>query len=104
MTLTDSDLSDLLAAVQAGEMTEKIRTSLAWVLQALIEAELTATIGGRPHERSDARLAQRNGHRPKLIATAAGISSWPSRSCGRGRFSRRCWSGAAGSTGPCSRW
>ena len=45
MTLTDSDLSDLLAAVQAGEMTEKIRTSLAWVLQALIEAELTATIG-----------------------------------------------------------
>ena len=29
MTLTESDLSELLAAVQAGEMTEKIRTSLA---------------------------------------------------------------------------
>lgn len=72
MTLTDSDLSDLLAAVQAGELTEKIRTSLAWVLQQLIEAELTATIGAAPGERAESRLAQRNGHRPKLITTAAG--------------------------------
>jgi transposase-like protein len=73
VTLTDHDLSELLAAVQAGEMTEKIRTSLAWVLQQLIEAELTATIGARPHERSDTRVtAQRNGHRPKLVTTAAG--------------------------------
>jgi hypothetical protein len=52
-TLAESDLSELLAAVQAGEMTEKIRTSLAWVLQQLIEAELTATIGAGPDERSD---------------------------------------------------
>jgi transposase-like protein len=72
VTLTESDLSDLLAAVQAGEMTEKIRTSLAWVLQQLIEAELTATIGAGPHERTDTRTNLRNGHRPKLITTAAG--------------------------------
>ena len=72
MTYTDSDLSDLLAAVQAGDMTEKIRTSLAWVLQQLIEAELTATIGAAPHERTGGRSAQRNGHRPKLITTVAG--------------------------------
>jgi putative transposase len=72
VTLTESDLSDLLAAVQAGELTEKIRTSLAWVLQQLIEAELTATIGAGRHERTDSRVAQRNGHRPKLVSTAAG--------------------------------
>ena len=72
MTLTESDLSELLAAVQAGEMTETIRTSIAWLLQQLIEAELTATIGARPHERTESRLTQRNGHRPKLITTAAG--------------------------------
>lgn len=72
MTFTDSDLSELLAAVNAGELTEKIRTSLAWVLQQLIEAELTATIGAAPHERTESRTAQRNGHRPKLITTAAG--------------------------------
>ena len=72
MTLTDHDLSELLAAVQAGEMTETVRLSLSWVLQQLIEAELTATIGAAPGQRSESRLAQRNGHRPKLLATAAG--------------------------------
>ena len=72
MTLTESDLSELLAAVQAGELTEKIRTSLAWVLQQLIEAELTSSIGAAPHERTETRTALRNGHRPKLITTAAG--------------------------------
>ncbi len=72
MAFIDSDLSELLEAVKAGELTEKIRTSLAWVLQQLIEAELTATIGAAPHERSETRSAQRNGHRPKLITTTAG--------------------------------
>lgn len=72
MTLTDHDLSELLAAVQAGEMTDTVRLSLAWVLQQLIEAELTATIGAAPGQRSDSRTAQRNGHRPKLLTTAAG--------------------------------
>ena len=72
MTFTDSDLSELLAAVQAGELTEKIRTSLTWVLQQLIEAELSATIGASPHERSESRTALRNGHRPKLVTTQAG--------------------------------
>jgi putative transposase len=72
VTLTESDLSELLAAVQAGAMTDTIRTSLAWVLQQLIEAELTSTISASPHERTGARTAQRNGHRPKLITTAAG--------------------------------
>ncbi len=72
MTLTDHDLSELLAALRAGEMTDRIRTSLEWVLQALIEAEATAVIGAAPHERTETRTAHRNGHRPKLVSTAAG--------------------------------
>jgi len=72
VTITDSDLSELLAAVQAGELTERIRTSLTWVLQQLIEAELTATIGAGVHERTESRSAMRNGHRPKLVMSAAG--------------------------------
>jgi transposase-like protein len=72
VALTDHDLSELLAAVQAGEMTDTVRLSLAWVLQQLIEAELTATIGAAPGQRSESRTAQRNGHRPKLVTTAAG--------------------------------
>jgi putative transposase len=72
VALTESDLSELLAALKAGEMTDTIRSSLEWILQQLIEAEATAVIGARPHERSEARTAQRNGHRPKLVSTAAG--------------------------------
>src|SRR3989442_574090 len=72
MTLTNHDLSELLAALKAGEMTETVRTSLQWVLQALIEAEVTAVIGAERHERAETRTTQRNGHRPKLVSTAAG--------------------------------
>jgi transposase-like protein len=72
VTLTDHDLSELLAALKAGEMTDTIRTSLEWILQQLIEAELTAFIGAGPHERSESRTNQRNGHRPRLLSTPAG--------------------------------
>jgi transposase-like protein len=72
VALTEFDLSELLAALKAGEMTDTIRSSLQWILQQLIEAEATAVIGASPHERTETRTAQRNGHRPKLISTAAG--------------------------------
>lgn len=55
MALTDSDLSELLAALKAGEMTDTIRSSLEWILQQLIEAEATAVIGAGPHERTEAQ-------------------------------------------------
>jgi len=72
VTLTDHDLSELLAALKAGEMTDTIRASLEWILQQLIETEATAFIGAAPFERSQARVAQRNGHRPRLLSTPAG--------------------------------
>ena len=72
MTLIDLDLSELLAALQAGEVTDTIRTSLEWVLQQLIEAEATATIGAERHERTESRTNLRNGHRVRLLSTPAG--------------------------------
>jgi putative transposase len=72
VTLTDHDLSELLAALKAGELSDPIRTSLEWVLQQLIEAEATAFIGAAPFERSEGRTNQRNGHRPRLLSTPAG--------------------------------
>ena len=72
MTLTDHDLSELLAALKAGEVTDTIRTSLEWIVQELIEAEATAVIGAGRHERNESRTAQRNGHRPRLLSTPAG--------------------------------
>src|SRR3954451_14757415 len=53
-------------------MTDTIRASLEWILQELIEAESTAFIGAAPHERTEGRTAQRNGHRRRLLSTAAG--------------------------------
>lgn len=72
MTFSDCDLSELLEALKAGEISDRVRSSLEWILQALIEAETTAVIGAAPHERSAGRTNQRNGHRPKLMSTAAG--------------------------------
>lgn len=61
MTLTAADLSELLAALQAGEVTDTIRTSLESILQQLIEAEATEFIGAAPFERTETRTNQRNG-------------------------------------------
>jgi putative transposase len=72
VNLNDSDLSKLLSALQAGEVTDTVRASLEWVLQQLIEAEATAFIGAAHGERTETRTAQRNGHRPRLLSTQAG--------------------------------
>ena len=63
MTIAHSALSELLEALKAGEVTDTVRSSLAWILQELIEAELTAAIGALPNERTAARRAPRNGNR-----------------------------------------
>ena len=54
-----------------------IREAVELVLQELIEAEAAEAIDAGRYERSDARTTHRNGHRPRLLATQAGI--WISR-------------------------
>jgi transposase-like protein len=51
---------------------DRIRQAAQTTYQALIEAELTAVIGAAPHERTPDRLAQRNGHRARVLSTTAG--------------------------------
>ena len=72
MTLNQSALLELSEALRAGDGVDLMRTALQSMLQLLVEAEATATIGAGPHERSEARTAQRNGHRPKTVTTASG--------------------------------
>jgi putative transposase len=72
MALDQSALLDVLEAVKGADVEDRIKQAATTIYQALIEAELTAVIGAAPHERSDTRLAQRNGHRPKTISTVAG--------------------------------
>ena len=72
MALDRSALLEVLDALKAADVDERIRQAATTIYQALIEAELSSVIGAGPHERTETRLAQRNGHRPKTVSTAAG--------------------------------
>jgi putative transposase len=75
MALDQFALLEVLEVLKAAEVDDRIRQAAETIYQALIEAELTSVIGAYPHQRTDARTAQRNGHRPRTITTAAGIWS-----------------------------
>ena len=70
-TLDQSDVSELLDALRAGDGVDFIRDLVRLVLQELVEAEAAGTIGAGRYERSEGRLTERNGHRPKTIANWA---------------------------------
>ncbi len=72
MALDQSALLELLEALKAAEVDDRIRSATETLYQALIEAELTAVIGASPHERTESRTAQRNGSRPRTVTTTAG--------------------------------
>lgn len=74
MTTHEFALSDLAARLLGTDasLSTSLRDILTVALQELIEAELTATIGAGPGERTSERVTQRNGHRPKLLSTPAG--------------------------------
>jgi putative transposase len=72
MALDQSALLDLFEVLKAADVDDRIRQAATTIYQALIEAELTAVIGAAPNERTEARLALRNGHRPKTVSTVAG--------------------------------
>jgi putative transposase len=72
MALSQSVVSELLDAFRAGEGVDLIRDSVRLVLQELIELEATEEIGAGRYERTDSRVTDRNGSRPRLLATQAG--------------------------------
>jgi transposase-like protein len=72
MALDQSALLEVLDALKAADVDDRIRQAAATIYQALIEAELTAVIGAGPHERTNTRIAQRNGSRPKMVSSTAG--------------------------------
>jgi len=72
MTLDQSALLEVLDALKAAEVDDRIRQAAETIYQALIEAELSAVIGALPHERTGSRTAHRNGHRQRVLASTAG--------------------------------
>ena len=63
MALDQSALLEVLDALKAADVGDRVRAAAETVYQALIEAELTDAIGAGLHERSAERSNQRNGHR-----------------------------------------
>ena len=104
MTLTKSDVTDLLDAIRAGGDIDVIRKGVELVLQALIDAEAADVIGASRYERSDARTTWRNGARERMLTTKAGDVELRIPKLRRGSFfpsileRRREW------TGLCSPW
>jgi transposase-like protein len=72
MALSESVLSELLDAFRAGEGVDLVRDAVRLVMQELIETEATEQIGAGRYERVHSRVTERNGSRPRLVATQAG--------------------------------
>ena len=72
MALDQSALLEVLDALKVADVGDRVRQAAETVYQALIEAELTETIGAALHERTDTRTNLRNGHRTRTLSTTAG--------------------------------
>jgi transposase-like protein len=72
MALDQSALLEVLDALRAADVDDRIRQAAQTIYQALIEAELTAVIGAAPGERTETRAGHRNGHRQRILTTTAG--------------------------------
>ena len=72
MALHQSALLELLEALKAADIDDRICSGTETLYQAVIEAELTAVIGAGPDERTETRTAQCNGSRPRILITTAG--------------------------------
>ena len=58
--------------MQAADGVDLVRELARWALQELIEVEAAAAVGAGRYERSEARITERNGHRPRVVSTKAG--------------------------------
>ena len=71
MALDQSGLLEVLDALKAADVVTG-PPGRRNVYQALVEAELTDTIGAALHERTESRINLRNGHRTRILSTTAG--------------------------------
>src|SRR5881398_552425 len=72
MALDQSALLEVLEALKAAEVDDRIRQAAETIYQALIEAELSSVIGAVLHQRTDTRTTHRNGHRQRVLSSTAG--------------------------------
>jgi len=72
MAIDHSSLLELLEALKAAGVDDRIRLAAQNMYQALIDAEAEGVIGAGFWERNENRTAVRNGSRPRTLSTTAG--------------------------------
>jgi len=72
MAVDESALSEIADALRAGEAFDVVREVVRAAFQDLIESEFSGVIGAARYERTEDRVAHRNGSRPRLLSTKAG--------------------------------
>jgi len=72
MALSQSALSELQEVFRTGEGVELIRECVRVAMQELIDAEVAVAVGAGRYERTESRVTERNGSRPRLLTTTAG--------------------------------
>jgi putative transposase len=73
MALSESALSELLVVLTDRERgVDLVRELARFLAQELIEVQAAQVIGAARYERTDDRVTERNGHRPRTLTTKAG--------------------------------
>ena len=73
MALSESALSELLDALTDRDRgVDLVRELAQYLAQELIEVQAAQAVGAARYERSDERVTERNGHRPRTLTTKAG--------------------------------
>lgn len=67
-----SVLKEMLNTVKETDDIDVLRESVQWLIQQLIEADVTEQIGAGPYERTETRTTQRNGSRQRTLKTRVG--------------------------------
>jgi transposase-like protein len=70
--MDQSALLELLEALKAAGVDERVRVAAQSMYQASIDAEAEGVIGAGLWERSEGRTAVRNGSRSRLLSKTAG--------------------------------
>jgi transposase-like protein len=65
-------IDEVVSYLLEGEGLDFLRESLTWMLQQLMEAEVSELVGAERGERTPERLTHRNGYRQRAWQTRAG--------------------------------
>lgn len=65
-------MEEAIQAILASEADNPLRMMLEFMVQSVLEWEMTEHVGAGPYERTEERKGYRNGYKPRTLTTAVG--------------------------------